>query len=136
MSSEYDLILAAMQVARGDTGAGGLVPLTGQAVPLVRFFDIGHVSLPVATIAVLGSSVARGAPETLLVDVQFDAWVEHGSEGLDVQIVDRITEVMTNPNFKAEGLDVGVTLGGRRPLSDLEDGRRRMSQDISFRLTR
>jgi len=136
MSSEYDIILACMQIARQDTGAGGLVPLTGNAVPLVRFFDIGHATLPVATIAVLGTSLAQGAPSTLLINTQFDSWVVQGSEGLDVQIIDRITEVMTNQNFKAEGLDVGVTLGGRRMLSDLEDGRLRMSQDISFRLTR
>lgn len=136
MSSEYDVILGAMQIARGDTGVGGLVPLTGNAVPLVRFFDIGHVTLPIATISIIGSTVARGAPLQWFVDVQFDSWVEQGSEGLDVQIIDRIVEVMTNQNFKGQSLDVGVTLGGRRMLSDLEDGRLRMSQDISFRLTR
>lgn len=136
MKSEYDVIKAVIAIAQADTGAGGLVPLTGNATPLIRFHDIGHFTLPIATIAILDSTVARGTPLSLIVSVQFDAFVKHGSEGLDVQMIDRIVEVMTTPAFKAEGLDAGVTLGGRRMLSDLEDGRLRMSQDMTIRLAR
>jgi hypothetical protein len=136
MKSEYDVIKAAIAIAQADTGAGGLVPLAGKSTPLVRFHDIGHFKMPIATIVMLGSTLARGTPLSLFVNLQFDAFVKHGSEGLDVQIIDRITEVMTTPNFKTEGLDAGVELGGRRMLSDLEDGRLRMSQDMTIRLAR
>ena len=134
--NEHDFLSAAMTLARNDTGAGGLVVLTGQTVPMVRFFDIGRVSLPITTVYTYGSRLAQGLPEAWFIDVSFDAWVEHGAEGLEYDLLDRIETILSTPAFKAKGLDVSADMVRRYELTDSIEGRRRAGMDMNVRLTR
>lgn len=136
MNTEHDLLSVAMTLARNDVGAGGLVILTGQTVPMVRFFDIGRMSLPITSVYTYGSRLAQGTPRSLFVDVSFDAWVEHGSEGLEFRLLDRLEEILTTPAFKAEGLDISAEVVRRYELVEMVEGRRRAGMDMTVRLTR
>jgi len=142
MANAYDVLLAAMQIARGDTGAGGLAGvsgLTGKTVPLVRWEDFADVedasrAPPIATIEVISALPNSGAPPMFLVRAQVDAWVERNSEGLESQILDRLETILTSPAFSTEGLDVAPTAKTRRYWTGLENGRRRASMDFEFLL--
>lgn len=139
MANGYDVLLAAMQIARGDTGAGGMTILTGKTVPLVRWEDFADVenvnrAPPIATIEVTSAVPNSGAPKMLRVSAQLDAWVERNSEGLESQIIDRLEAILTSNAFKAQGLAVAPTAGTRRTWTGLENGRRRESLDIEFLL--
>jgi len=137
MNTEHDLVRVAMSIARADTGVGGLVTMTGQTVPLVQFHQIGRVTLPIITVYVIVSRVAQGTPLSLFTDIQFDAWVEHGSEGLAYELLDRIEAILTTPAFKSYGLDVASDVRSRYALYfDQTEGRRRASMDMLFRLKR
>ena len=132
-----------MQIARSDTGAGGLAGvsgLTGKDVPIVRWQDFADQEdpdrvLPIATVEMIVAVPNSGAPPMLLVSAQFDAWVPRNSEGLESRILDRIEVIMTSPAFNAEGLDVAPTARVRRHWSGFDDGRRRESMDMDFLLT-
>ena len=134
--NEHDFLSAAMTLARNDTGAGGLVSLTGQTVPMVRFFDIGRATLPITTVYTYGSRLAQGIPEAWFIDVSFDAWVEYGSEGLEYDLLDRVEAILTTPAFKAEGLDVSADMVRRYSFTETIEGRRRAGIDMNVRLTR
>jgi hypothetical protein len=131
-----------MQIARGDTGAGGLAGpggLVGKDVPLVRWEDWSDLedtdrALPIATVEMIAGVPNTGAPPMLRVTAQFDAWVLRNSEGLESRILDRLEAIMTSPAFASEGLDVAPTAGIRRFWSGFDDGRRRESLDMDFLL--
>jgi hypothetical protein len=137
-NNEYDLILAIMEVGRGDTAPGvGLVALTGKTVPIIRWRDLVQIvnEPPIVAAQIFSADRNSGAPEKLLCGVQFDAIVPHGSEGLESQIADRIETIMTVTNFLAEGLDVEIDVRQRRPL-DFEEGRRRIEMDFDMAMKR
>ncbi|KPK43093.1 MAG: hypothetical protein AMJ65_06885 [Phycisphaerae bacterium SG8_4] len=142
MANTYDLLLAIMEIARADTGTGGLAGvagLTGKDVPIVRWEDLVTLEdpdrqLPIATALVVSATPYAGLPPMLEAIVQFDGWVLGGSEGLESQIIDRIETVMTSVNFAAEGLDVAPTSGVRRTLTGEDFGRRRESMDMTLLL--
>ena len=137
-NNEYDLILAIMEVGRGDTVPDvGLVALTGKTVPIVRWRDLVQIvnKPPIVAAQVFSADRSSGAPEKLLCGVQFDAIVLHGSEGLESQMADRIEEIMTVTTLLAEGLDVQVDVRQRRPL-DFEEGRRRIEMDFDMAMKR
>jgi hypothetical protein len=136
MSSEYDLIRVMMQIARDDTGPGGLVSLTGQTVPMVQFFQIGSVSLPRATVFVVVSRLARGTPRTLNTDLQLDTWVEHGTEGLQWEMLDRLESILSTPNFKTYGLDVSLDIISRFAFNTEQEGRKRAVMNVACRMKR
>jgi hypothetical protein len=90
--------------------------------------------LPIATVFVVSGRPNAGAPPMIQVTVQFDAWAQLGSEGLESQMIDRIEAIMTTPNFATEGLDVGPDLGVRRTMIGEDFGRRRESLDMDLLL--
>jgi hypothetical protein len=142
MANSYDALRAVMEIARADTGAGGLAGvsgLTGKDVPIVRWEDLVALedpdrALPIATALVITATPYAGLPPMLEAIVQFDSWVPVGSEGLESQIIDRIEAIMTSGNFASEGLDCAPTAGVRRTLTGEDFGRRRESMDISLLL--
>ena len=142
MANTYDLLLAIMEIARADTGAGGLAGasgLTGKDVPIVRWEDIIALEdpdriLPIATALIVTATPYAGLPPMLEAIVQFDGWVPGGSEGLESQIIERIETIMTSGNFASEGLDVAPTSGVRRTLTGEDFGRRRESMDMTLLL--
>lgn len=136
--TEYDLLLAIMQVARGDTGAGGLVPLTGKTVPVIRWRDRireGNEP-PIIACQIFLARRNTGAPEKLICEVQFDAVVPEQSEGLENQLIERLEGRLLPQNFLAEGIDVDPNPGARRQLSPLEEGRRRLGLDYQMTMKR
>jgi hypothetical protein len=137
--TEYDLLLAIMEIARGDSGAGGLIPLTGgKTVPVIRWRDRireGNEP-PIVACQVFLATRNTGAPEKLICSVQFDAVVPEASDGLEAQLIDRVEEVLTPQAFLVEGLDVDPNPGARRQLSPLEEGRRRLGLDFQMTMKR
>ena len=143
MANSYDVLLAAMQIARKDTGVGGLAGvsgLVGKVVPIVRWEDFADLEAPdrvppIATVEIVAAVPNSGAPPMLMVSAQFDAWVPRNSEGLESQILDRIEVIMTSTAFGVEKLDVAPTARIRRHWGGFDDGRRRESMDMDFLLT-
>jgi len=141
-NNEHDVLLAIMNIGRADVGVGGLVDLTGKSVPIVKFADLARADAegdvpathqpPVATIYFVISDRGEGTADMLVMDMQMDAYAKPASEGLEAQIIDRIEQILTGPNFTLQGLDVRVTQGIRRRLDELESGRVRLTED--FRL--
>jgi len=145
MVNEHDLLLAIMEIGRGDIGTGGLVTLAGKTVPIVKFADIARADSegldvehgpPILTVTVMNGDHMHGTADQLDTLVQFDGVVEPGSEGLEAQMIDRIEQIMTGPNFAGEGLDVGVTKGQRRRNDNLESGRVRLTMDYTMLVRR
>lgn len=144
--NEYDLLLAIINIGRTDTGAGGLVELTGKAVPIVKLYDLARADVegevpathrpPIATVLFVVGDPALGTNEQLTINVQLDAYAEPRSEGLEAQMMDRIEQILTGPNFSSQGLDVGVTKGLRRRLDEAETGRVRLTEDFALKLRR
>jgi hypothetical protein len=139
MPNEHSVILAIMNIGRADTGLGGIVPLTGgKTVPIVQFADVARADdegaavehkPPIVTVTTITGDPGTGTTDFLGVVVQVDAWANRRSEGLDAQMMDRMEQILTGPNFTTEGLDVGVSRGQRRRLDEIESGRHRLSQD-------
>jgi len=139
MPNEHSVVLAIMNIGRADTGVGGMVPLTGgKTVPIVQFADLARADdegaaaehkPPIATVTTITGDAGTGTTDFLGVVVQVDTWASRRSEGLDAQMMDRIEQIMTGPNFKIQLLDVGVSKGQRRRLDEIESGRHRLSQD-------
>ncbi len=142
MANVYDLLLAIMETARADTGAGGLAGvsgLTGKDVPIVRWEDLVVMedpdrALPIATALVITATPYAGLPPMLEAIVQFDGWVPGGSEGLESQIIDRIEAVITSTNLASQGVDAAPTSGVRRTMTGEDFGRRRESMDMTLLL--
>lgn len=145
-NNEHDILLAIMNIGRADTGVGGLVQLTGKTVPIVKLFDLARADAegvtpathepPVASVYFLPASQARGVSEMLRMDVQIDAYADPQTEGLEAQMMDRIEQILTGPNFTAEGLDVGVSKGNRTRIDEPESGRVRLTEEFTLLLRR
>ncbi len=138
-NNEYDLLLAILEIGRADTGAGGLVLLTGgKTNPIIRWRDRRREGNepPIIACHVFSADRNTGAPEKLICGVQFDSIAPEGSEGLESRLADRLDEVMGVTNFLGEGLDVDPREGQRRPLDDLEEGRRRLNSDFTMTMKR
>ena len=139
MPNEHDVVLAIMEIGRADTGGGGLVPLSGgKTVPIVQFADLARADdegaavehkPPIVTVTTVTGDPGTGTTDFLTAVVQVDAWANRRSEGLDAQMMDRVEQILTGPNFTTESLDVGVSKGQRRRLDEFESGRKRLSQD-------
>lgn len=145
-NNEHDLLLAIMNIGRADTGAGGLVVLSGKSVPIVKLFDLARADAegelpathkpPVATVYFVVTEQTQGTAEQFEVAVQLDTYALPQSEGLEAQMMDRIEQILTGPNFTSEGLDVGVRKGTRRRIDEPESGRVRLTEDFTLLLRR
>jgi hypothetical protein len=137
-NTEYDLILAIMEICREDTGAGGLVPLTGKAVPVVRVGDLGMNGRlpPIMAVYPMASSLNLGLPESLNIVMATDAFAKANSEGLEYTLLERFDEVVTTTNLLAKGLDAASFQMSRPVMLNLEDGRRQVSAEYLFTLKR
>lgn len=132
----YALKLACMELARADTGAGGLVPLTGKDVPVVRDKDPDELDPPEIGVRFLGGRQSAGVPEELAGILAFPMAVPMGSEGLEDDLLDRLEAVLTQQGFQAEGLDVRLGRWRVRDLQALSEGSRRYEAEVDAALTR
>lgn len=135
-TNNHDLKLAMMEVARADTGAGGLADMTGKAVPLKRDRSPDELDPPEMAVFVVDAATAAGAPETMAAVLQVDIAVPDGSEGLEERLADRLEEVMSQPALLAEGVDAALSGWRRRDLSDWEASGRRIVVEAQVRYAR
>jgi hypothetical protein len=137
-NNEHSFILATMQIGRDDAGGGSLTSLTGKAVPIVRWEDVGQSGRepPIVAMYVVSAVRNRGAPEKLEMSVQMDAVVPDASEGLEVILADRLEEVLTTAAYAAKGLDLTLTSSSRTDNGGLEEGRRRITVEFHASMKR
>ena len=137
-NTEHDLEVAVMDICREDTGAGGLVPLTGKTVPLVLWNDLGKTGRlpPIMALQVTSSALNIGLPESLNMQVMIDAFAKANSEGLEYQLLERFDEVVTVTNLLTKGLDAAPYQQTRTWASDIGDGRRQATIRYAFTLKR
>ena len=138
MANEHSLLLATMQIGRDDAGGGSLTSLTGKAVPIVRWEDIGRSGRepPIIAAYVVLANPNAGAPAKLEMLLQLDTIVPDDSEGLEAIIADRLEAVLTTPNYSAKSLDLTATFRSRRSNSGLEEGRRRITTEFDVSMKR
>lgn len=138
MKNEYDLIKAIIAIARADTGGGGFVPLAdNQDPPLVLWEDLwvdNHP--PIGAVFPVDARIGGGAKEQLQCRLQFDMIVKRNQEGLESRMADRLEEIVTVTNLLSEGVDAAVWTMSRRPLSDMETGRRRLALELQVNMNR
>lgn len=110
----------------------------GQDPPLLRWQDLAHdFTPPISAMHVINARIGGGTNEELICDVQFDSIVKRGQEGLEGRLADRIRDAIVTTNaLKAQGIDARVKLVRRRPLNVLENGRRRMEQELQVTMKR
>jgi hypothetical protein len=122
-----DIRAALGAIAAADNGAGGVVTLTGKSNPLVEWGDHGMNDRPISTWAWTGSRIRQGTKDGFVHGVQIDVWAEANSTGIEDTIADRWEELLidTSTAWINQGLDVGCYLRSRRPIPELDEGRRR-----------
>lgn len=139
MASENDLYLAVMDIAQADTGAGGLVLLTGRSDPAQRWADWAKIEnhpIPVVLITWFGSDGDQATPKTLEGNMRFDCVAADSDNGLEMVLLDRCTQIFNWTSFNGEGLDVSVREGSRRDTTELIRSGRRATVDLRMVLTR
>lgn len=129
--------IAEVFAADGSTsGSTGLVGLTGKANPIVRWGDRGMNERPIVTYFQPSSRIRRGTFDAMVLNVQFDVWVDGDSTGLEESIADRIEAVLTQPNLASTArtypVDVAPYLRGRHEVPELDEGRRRLVITYDF----
>ena len=142
--NEYDLRNALFEIVEADsstTTPRGLTVIMGTTHPMVRWGDRGMNTRPIITYLGPNAVPRRGAKDALLVDGQFDIWVESNSTGLEERIADRLEAIITQTNLastkRTNPVDVAPTLRARRDLSTLaEEGARRLTIEIELRFNR
>ena len=118
------LRLAIVEIAKEDTGGGGLVPLHGGKVePIVRWGHPGQQDPPITAFQILSAPRSGAIPDGLDMRVLFSIVVPRTEpfDGVEEDIADRLRLVLTNVNLAAKNVDAtvkeltrpdGVDLGG------------------------
>lgn len=143
MANPGDLRLAAIQIGRDDTGAGGLVPLTadpdnpsGKAQPIVRFGDPGWENPPIVVVHTPDTPRWGGTPAGWEVRATFQVLVpQTAAEGLEHTIADRLASRMTSAAFGAKGVDTTARETARRDATELARGLVRLDCDYLFTMS-
>lgn len=137
MTNFHDLRLAILQLGREDTGAGSLVELTGQTVPIVRWKDPRRKDRPRIALTLLPGTRRSGVPDGYDHRGQFDALVGEDQDGLQEQLLDRLRDtVLTTTNLAAKGIDSSVNEVDRdADAAGLQDAGFRAIAEYTFRLT-
>lgn len=138
--NEWDVWAALTEVVVADTGADGLVTLTGKAAPLRRWGDRGMNSMPIIVGYFPTGTPTGGPKDALVLGLQLDCYSETNSAGLAWDIADRVEVVFTNTNMKSTArtnpVDVIPYLRGRRDLPELDEGRMRVMMEWDVRFNR
>jgi len=144
MKGEEDLMAAILDIGAADTGTGSLVNLTGKSTPIVPW-DIFAEEETETKPPILACDFDQNntrlrrvkGDSQLIVPAVVDAFVTLANpSGLEVDLIDRVEDVMTHAEFNSQGLDVAPTPGPRRRLSNLEQGRRRFRVRYTLMLRR
>lgn len=141
--NELDVLAAWEEIGRGDTGAGGLVPLTGgKTAPILRARDRRAASPPIVAIGYVISVKMEGSPPRLETRWRAYARVADGAtQKLEATLLDQLEAVTRQPNFAGvtTPLDVSCKPGSRRNATELFgpdwEGGRMLVQDYTLRLT-
>ncbi len=144
MANEHDVFVAAVEVFEADTGAGGIVGLTGHTSPLRRWGDRAQIDLPsgsqkaIVTMFFPTAPIRRGAKDALLLGTQVDVWSSPSSTGRAWKIADRVETLLTNANLvdvsstaRTVSVDVGPYLQSRRDMPQ-EEGRIRVMLEYTI----
>lgn len=138
--NEWDVWTALFEIATADTGAGGLVTITGKTYPLLRWGDRGMNALPVIVGFFPVGTPTRGPKDALVLGLQLDCYTETGSAGLAWQMADRVETILTNVNLastsRTNPVDVIPHLRARRDLPELDEGRMRVTMEWDLRFNR
>ncbi|MFA6044194.1 MAG: hypothetical protein WC718_04360 [Phycisphaerales bacterium] len=138
--NEWDVWAALFEVAKADTGAGGLVALSGKTDPLLRWGDRGMNSLPVIVGFFPTGTPTKGPKDALVLGLQLDFYTETNSAGLAWDMADRMETVFTNTNMastaRTNPVDVIPYLRARRDMPELDEGRIRVTQEWNVRFNR
>jgi len=131
------LRLATLKIGRDDTGAGGLVPLTGgKPKPIIRFGEPGWEDPPVIVAHFPDAPKWRGTPEGWQVRATISVLVpETAVENLEHTIADRLAARLTNARYTAKGVDTTVVETGRRPGNELTRGLIRLDCQYQFTMS-
>lgn len=120
-----NLRVALVKIAKDDTGAGGLVPLTGSTFPLLYSRALQDEELPIITYFIVAQTegTSDGKVETL---VQFTTWsgpmngATYIEDAEDIRA--RLETVLTNANLLGEGVDSAPVNPRWRDLPPDTDG--------------
>lgn len=137
MKTPVELWLALMKIARDDTGADGLVELTGRQLPIRRVKNPALLDPP--GIAVLGASPfdqGAGTVDEWDGRVRFDVQVPRDEEALLGQILDRLTDVITQPRLEAQGVDARLGRWQVQDLAELSEETHRAAIEVPVAFTR
>lgn len=137
MTTWYDWKLAAMELAREDTAADGLVELTGKDVPVQRDKALSEMDPPEVAFWLpdgeqTGEVPAAGAASAGTYGglVRGDILVPRGSEGLEHRIFERLQEVWTHQAFAGKGVDARFGRWTVRDDPDLQGRDRRIVFEV------
>jgi hypothetical protein len=140
MPNEWDLQLALVAIAEGDSGPGGMVDLVGHVNPVVEWGDASmNLRRPIIALTIDVDRHGTGTGSPLCGTIGLHVMVPAGAGGLESRILDRIEEVVRVPAFTARGLDLGLRgPGARRDLTALDEpgGGKRKMVEFGFTLTR
>lgn len=136
--------LVAIVEADGPQGtAGTMQNLCGRASDLIRAWEpLEDVVLPLITYLEVDTGQRGGSGDQRVVLLQLDTWTDEATGGIDKaeQMADRLEAILTEPNFRAQGVDAAPGLIRRRDGTENEDdvaaGRRRKTIEIPFALKR
>lgn len=142
--NEHDVFVAAVEVFEADTGAGGIVGLTGHTSPLRRWGDRAQIDLPsgasstekaIVTMFFPTAPIKRGTKDSLRLGTQVDVWSAPSSTGRAWKIADRVETLLTNANLasttRTVSVDVAPYLDSRRDLPQ-EEGRVRVMLEYTI----
>jgi len=139
-NNEWDVWVALFEIAKGDTGAGGLATLSGKTYPLLRWGDRGMNSMPVIVGFFPTGTPTKGPKDALRLGLQLDYYTETDSAGLAWDMADRMETVFTQTNLASTGrtkpVDAIPYLRSRRDLPELDEGRIRVQQEWEIRFNR
>lgn len=137
MANPGTLRLAAINIGRADTGAGGLVALTGaKTQPIVRFGDPGWENPPIVVAHFPDAPVWGGTPTGWEVRATFQVLApQTAAEGIEHTIADRLAVRLTNAAFTALGIDTTVRETGRRDNTELARGLIRLDCSYTFTMS-
>ena len=128
-----------MDIGQADTGAGGLVLLTGRSDPIQRWADWAKIEdhpIPIVLITWFGNPGGSSAPSSLEGVMRFDCVGPDGTDGLEIDLVARCVALFDWNAFDGQGLDVSVREGSRRDTTELIRSGRRATLDLRMVLTR
>lgn len=153
LADENDFIVACQNICEADDGTGAVVDRDGDPlndpsnsmvelvddsvpIPLVEWQELEGMSVPVSAIDIVDITYLGGTQDRWDIDVQLDSWAPEGQGSVASALANRLQDILNYNNFASEGLDVSrqSTSRGRNPADN--QGAKRVSYEVTFRLRR